>query len=61
MGHCPKCGKIIQPMTFHGVPLDQCSGCGGVWLGLNDLKILAAKDHRSWFERWFNRDDENTN
>ncbi|MEE4253433.1 MAG: zf-TFIIB domain-containing protein [Desulfuromusa sp.] len=61
LGHCPKCGKVIEPITFHGVPLDQCPDCGGVWLGPNDLKILAAKDHRTWFERWFNRDDENSN
>lgn len=61
LGHCPKCGKVIEPITFHGVPLDQCTNCGGVWLGPNDLKVLAAKDHRTWFERWFNRDDENSN
>ncbi|MCD6188516.1 MAG: zf-TFIIB domain-containing protein [Desulfuromusa sp.] len=60
LGRCPKCGKIIEPMTFHGVPMDCCPDCGGIWLGPNDLKILAAKDHRNWFERWFNRDDENT-
>lgn len=60
LGHCPKCGKIIEPITFHGVPLDRCSGCGGVWLGPNDFKVFAAKDHRSWFERWFNDVDENT-
>ncbi len=61
LGHCPKCGKSIEPMTFHGVPMDRCPGCGGIWLGPNDFKILAAKDHRSWFERWFDNTDENTN
>lgn len=61
LDHCPKCGKVIEPIIFHGVPLDQCPSCGGVWLGPNDLKVLAAKDHRTWFERWFNRDDKNTN
>ena len=60
LGHCPKCGKIIEPITFHGVPLDKCPGCGGVWLGLNDLKILAAKDHRTWFDKWFHNDEETT-
>ncbi len=61
LGHCPKCGKVIEPMIFHGVPMDRCPGCGGIWLGPNDLKILAKKDHRSWFERWFNNTDEETN
>ncbi len=61
LGHCPKCGKVIEPITFHGVPMDRCPGCGGVWLGPNDFRTLAAKDHRSWFDRWFNDADENTN
>ena len=50
---CPKCGDLIQSITFHGVPLDQCPSCRGVWLGSNDLQILAEKDHRTWFEIWF--------
>ncbi|SEA07235.1 hypothetical protein SAMN05660420_01114 [Desulfuromusa kysingii] len=61
LGHCPKCGTVLEPITFHGVPLDQCPDCGGVWLGPKDLKVLAAKDHRSWFGRWFDRESENTN
>lgn len=61
LGRCPKCGKVLEPLTFHGVPLDNCPDCGGVWLGPKDLKVLAAKDHRSWFERWFDRDDDNSN
>ena len=50
---CPKCGERILAMEFRGVPLDRCPGCGGVWLGPRDLQILAEKDHRSWFDRWF--------
>jgi len=54
---CPKCGDLIQPVTFHDVPLDQCPSCGGVWLGENDLKLLAQKDHRTWFDLWFKQGD----
>ncbi|TYP00024.1 hypothetical protein EDC39_101184 [Geothermobacter ehrlichii] len=54
---CPKCGEEIQAMTFRGVPLDKCPGCGGVWLGPRDLQILSEKDHRTWFEKWF-KDEE---
>jgi uncharacterized protein len=53
---CPKCGDPIEQVTFRGVPLDRCPGCGGVWLGINDLRILAAKDHRTWFQQWFRND-----
>jgi rRNA maturation protein Nop10 len=54
---CPKCGEQIVPMTFRGVPLDKCPGCGGVWLGPKDLQILSAKDHRTWFEKWFKNEN----
>ena len=50
---CPKCGSAIEAMTFRGVPLDKCPGCGGIWLGPKDLQVLASKDHRSWFDKWF--------
>ena len=59
-GRCPKCSDIIKPMTFRGVPLDRCPSCGGIWLGPNDLKILAEKDHRNWFDRWFHAENEKT-
>jgi hypothetical protein len=55
---CPKCGDLIQPMNFRGVPLDKCPGCGGVWLGPRDLQILAEKDHRTWFDKWFKEEEE---
>ncbi|ALC16424.1 hypothetical protein DSOUD_1646 [Desulfuromonas soudanensis] len=53
LGRCPKCGEAIVPMIFRGVPLDKCPGCGGVWLGPKDIQILAEKDHRTWFDKWF--------
>jgi hypothetical protein len=51
--HCPKCSEKLLPIDFRGVPLDQCPGCKGIWLGPNDLAILAEKDHRNWFDKWF--------
>lgn len=57
---CPKCSEALEPMTFRGVPLDKCPGCGGIWLGPNDLKLLAAKDHRTWFDRWFRAENDET-
>lgn len=55
---CPKCGNVIKPMEFRGVPLDKCQNCGGVWMGPKDLQILAEKDHRTWFEQWFKAEKE---
>jgi uncharacterized protein len=56
--HCPKCGQQLQAMTFREVPLDKCPDCGGVWLGPRDLQILAEKDHRTWFDKWFGEKEE---
>jgi Zn-finger nucleic acid-binding protein len=53
LNRCPKCGDEIEPVVFREVPMDKCPGCGGVWLGPNDLKILSEKDHRTWFDRWY--------
>ncbi len=55
---CPKCGDRLEKMIFREVPLDRCVACGGVWLGPRDLQILAEKDHRTWFERWFREEEE---
>jgi uncharacterized C2H2 Zn-finger protein len=52
---CPKCGEVIEALIFRGVPLDKCPGCGGVWMGPRDLQILAEKDHRTWFDKWFKK------
>ena len=54
---CPKCGAVLQPMTFRGVPLDKCPACSGVWLGPRDLQALAEKDHRTWFDKWFKNEN----
>jgi hypothetical protein len=49
---------MLEAMAFRGVPLDKCPGCGGVWLGPRDLQLLAEKDHRTWFEKWFKGEEE---
>ena len=58
LNRCPKCGDELEAMTFRDVPLDTCPSCNGMWLGPNDLKVLAEKDHRTWFEQWFKVENE---
>lgn len=55
---CPKCSEPLEAMIFRDVPLDRCPGCNGVWLGPRDLQLLAEKDHRTWFEKWFRGEAE---
>ena len=57
LDRCPKCAEPLQAMTFRGVPMDKCPGCGGIWLGPKDLQILASKDHRTWFDKWFREEE----
>ncbi len=56
-GRCPKCGDKIEALEFRGVPMDQCPGCKGIWLGPNDLQLLSEKDHRTWFDKWFHAEE----
>ena len=60
LNRCPKCGDKVEALTFRGVPLDKCPGCGGVWLGPKDLQMLAEKDHRTWFDKWFHAEEART-
>ena len=38
--------------------LKQNGALEGIWLGPKDLHLLAEKDHRTWFDKWFKSDDE---
>lgn len=45
---CPKCGMALDEITFRGVRVDKCFGCGGVYLDDGELEQLAGKP--GWFE-----------
>ena len=38
---CPKCGGALKEENFHGVLIDRCGGCGGVYLDKGELELLA--------------------
>ncbi len=40
-GRCPKCASALVEVHYHGVELDKCSGCGGVWLDVGELERVA--------------------
>jgi hypothetical protein len=41
---CPKCGMDLQEISLHGVKVDQCAHCGGVFLDAGELDQLAKHD-----------------
>lgn len=39
---CPRCNGELAEVVKHGVVIDHCSGCGGIWLDKGELgKILS--------------------
>ena len=55
LGLCPKCGRQLESLSFQGVSLDHCPACQGVWLDVEDLRVLAGKEKSSWLERWLHK------
>lgn len=41
---CPKCGMDLQEIEFHGVKVDQCASCGGVFLDAGELDQLGKHE-----------------
>jgi ribosomal protein L37AE/L43A len=43
---CPKCGCDLEEHERHGVKIDQCSECSGVWLDKGELEMIEEIDAR---------------
>jgi acetyl-CoA carboxylase beta subunit len=41
---CPKCGYDLAEIELHGVKVDQCAHCGGVFLDAGELERLEHHD-----------------
>ena len=41
---CPKCGMDLQEIELHGVKVDQCAHCGGVFLDAGELEQIEKHD-----------------
>jgi len=39
---CPKCGAEMELLTYSGVEIDRCTGCGGIWLDAVEPERLRA-------------------
>ena len=42
---CPKCGMDLQEIELHGVKVDQCASCGGVFLDAGEIEQIAKHDN----------------
>jgi Zn-finger nucleic acid-binding protein len=52
---CPKCGESLKTRSFQKIAIDQCAGCGGVWLDAAELEQVAEKDNGSWIGRFWQK------
>lgn len=41
---CPKCSSQMLPVPRFGVEIDQCTGCGGIFLDRGELEMLAQAE-----------------
>ncbi len=55
---CPRCGTGLQNAVEYGVSVEQCPGCGGVWLDRGELERLAEQETDGWIARWIRREFE---
>lgn len=49
--HCPKCGAALKERSFQKVLIDQCAGCGGIWLDAGELEEVAGRESGSWLSK----------
>jgi Zn-finger nucleic acid-binding protein len=42
---CPKDGYDLTSSEYHGVQIETCPHCGGMWLDAGELEAVAHEDH----------------
>ncbi|HXV50402.1 MAG TPA: zf-TFIIB domain-containing protein [Candidatus Binatia bacterium] len=52
---CPRCGESLKARSFQKIEIDQCSGCGGIWLDAGELEQVAEKDSGSWLGKFWQK------
>lgn len=52
---CPKCGTKLKTVDHHGVIVEECPSCQGLWLDRGELELLAQRENESWVGRFIRR------
>jgi hypothetical protein len=48
---CPKDGTDLHTIELHGVKIDQCPLCNGIWLDAGELEQLTRTDRPGVFHK----------
>src|SRR5439155_4840007 len=52
---CPKDGSRLTTAEYHGVTVERCPSCQGMWLDAGELEKIATRERDSWLGRRFVR------
>jgi uncharacterized protein len=44
---CPKDGYDLSTSEYHGVQIETCPHCGGIWLDAGELQVVTHEEHPS--------------
>jgi ribosomal protein L37AE/L43A len=45
---CPQCGERLNQRVFHGVLIDECPACQGLWLNKTKLESVVKQSGEEW-------------
>jgi uncharacterized protein len=48
---CPKDGYDLKSEEFHGVQIETCPHCGGMWLDAGELEVISHEDRPALMTR----------
>jgi Zn-finger nucleic acid-binding protein len=48
---CPKDGYDLSSTEYHGVQIENCPHCGGMWLDAGEIDAVAHEDHPNLLTR----------
>jgi rubrerythrin len=52
---CPKCGTQLKSVEHHGVTVEECPSCQGLWLDRGELEALSQRESEGWVGRFIRR------
>jgi hypothetical protein len=53
LNRCPRDGSKLHQRKQHGVSIDECPTCQGMWLDAGEWKLLADRERGGFFAKWF--------
>jgi len=52
---CPKCGDKLVSLQHHGITVEECPSCQGMWLDRGELETVAQRENEGWLARFVRR------